>query len=165
VYLSLNVSPATITSGELEPVLNGAAIDRIVLEITEHTFIQEYPNVERAPRPLRERGLRLAVDDAGAGYASFRHILKLAPNMIKLDVSLVHDIDIDPAERALASAMIRFAGETRSTIVCEGVETLAELNTLRELGVTRMQGFLAGRPMPLEQAVSLCSPGAGLLTI
>jgi EAL domain-containing protein (putative c-di-GMP-specific phosphodiesterase class I) len=101
--------------------------------------------------PLRRKGMKLAVDDAGSGYASFRHILKLKPDVIKLDISLIKKIDSDSCSRALAAALIRFAEETGSHIVAEGVETQAELDVLRELKVDKVQGFLLGRPMPIGQ--------------
>jgi EAL domain-containing protein (putative c-di-GMP-specific phosphodiesterase class I) len=119
--------------------------------------------VESVLRPLRSDGLRLAVDDAGAGYASFRHILKLAPDIIKLDMSLTRHIDTNRSCRALASALIRFAAETGSTVVAEGVETDAELHALRELGVVKMQGYLLGRPMTIESAARLCRSAADAL--
>lgn len=102
--------------------------------------------------PLRSRGLRLAVDDAGAGFASFRHILQLKPDIIKLDISITRDIDTQVSRRALAAALIRFAQETGSKIVAEGVETEAELAVLRGLSVDKAQGYLIGRPVPLAAA-------------
>jgi EAL domain-containing protein (putative c-di-GMP-specific phosphodiesterase class I) len=106
-------------------------------------------------RPLRARGLRLAVDDAGAGYASFRHILRLRPDHIKLDMSLTRNIDTDKSKRALALALIEFARETGSELIAEGIETQGELATLRELGVMRGQGYLLGRPAPFSAAQQL----------
>jgi diguanylate cyclase (GGDEF)-like protein/PAS domain S-box-containing protein len=153
MYLSLNASPETIVSGELARVLERAPHHRIVLEITEHHFVNEYKAVADMLGPLRTRGVRVAVDDAGAGYASFRHILKLAPDLIKLDMSITRAIDSNNSCSALASALIRFAQETQSTIVAEGVETAAELQTLQDLGVTQVQGYLLGRPAPLETAL------------
>jgi EAL domain-containing protein (putative c-di-GMP-specific phosphodiesterase class I) len=151
VYLSFNVSPEVVISGEVGRVLEGMPLDRIVLEITEHATIVEYEELTKALAPLRTQGLRLAVDDAGAGYASFRHILRLQPDIIKLDMSLTRDIDTDSARRALASALIRFAQETGSKIVAEGVETATELSVLRSLGVNKAQGYLLGRPAPLAE--------------
>lgn len=153
-YLSLNVSPAHILSGAVLRVLDRIPLERIVLEVTEHEPVGDYALFAARLDPLRERGLRLAVDDAGAGYASFRHILQLRPDLIKLDVGLTRDIDNDPARRALASALARFAAETGSRIVAEGVETVAELETLRTLGVSYAQGYLLGRPQPIDQALS-----------
>jgi EAL domain-containing protein (putative c-di-GMP-specific phosphodiesterase class I) len=93
------------------------------------------------------------VDDAGAGFTSFRHILRLQPDIIKLDMSLTRDIDTDAARRALAAALIRFAHETGSKIVAEGVETASELSVLRSLGVNKAQGYFLGRPAPLANAL------------
>jgi diguanylate cyclase (GGDEF)-like protein/PAS domain S-box-containing protein len=162
VYVSLNASPETLISGELERVLERAPHERIVLEITEHNFINEYLAVDDMLRPLRALGVRVAVDDAGAGYASFRHILQLAPDLIKLDMSITRAIDSNSSCRALASALLRFALETKSVLVAEGVETAAELQTLQSLGVTHVQGYLLGRPAPLDSAVHACRSGIQL---
>jgi len=153
VYLSFNVSPEALINGDLRRVLEGMLLERLVLEITEHATIDEYSELTNALAPLRTQGLRLAVDDAGAGFASFRHILRLQPDIIKLDMSLTRDIDTDAARRALASALIRFAHETGSKIVAEGVETASELRVLRSLGVNKAQGYFLGRPAPLANAL------------
>lgn len=99
--------------------------------------------------PFRAAGGRLAVDDAGAGFASLRHILLLNPDIIKLDIALTRDIDTDVAKRSLATALIAFATETGATILAEGIETESELQTLRALGVRYGQGWHLGRPGPL----------------
>lgn len=126
-----------------------------MLEVTEHASIDDYAVIARKLEPLRQRGVRLAVDDAGAGYASFRHILKLKPDVIKLDASLVSAIDSDNGVRALAAAVIRFAEETGSKVVAEGVETEHELEVLRQLNVNKAQGYLLGRPSRLEELQSV----------
>ena len=155
IYLAINVSPATLLSGRLGSALSGVPADRIVLEITEHAHISDYNELMRAFQPLRNRGVRLAVDDAGAGYASLRHILSLQPHFIKLDMSLTRNIDSDGARRALASALIEFAAKTGSEIVAEGVETASELKALQALGVKTAQGYYLGRPTPLA---GVCGP-------
>ncbi len=113
-------------SPELADRLDGVE-KRIVLEITEHEAIEDYGALAEALAPLRERGLRVAVDDVGAGYASLRHALQLAPDMVKMDISLTSSIDRDAGRRALATALISFAAETNMTIVAEGIETAGEL--------------------------------------
>jgi EAL domain-containing protein (putative c-di-GMP-specific phosphodiesterase class I) len=158
IYLSLNVSPATVSSGAIVRALRNAPLERIVLELTEHVSIPDYAHLSQVLQPLRQQGARLAVDDAGAGYASFRHILQLEPDLIKLDISLTRDIDTDRTRRALAAALIRFAEETGSLIIAEGVETEAELNVLRQLRINEAQGYLIGRPMPLANAMALIPP-------
>jgi EAL domain-containing protein (putative c-di-GMP-specific phosphodiesterase class I) len=148
LYLAVNLSPATILSGAAEPLLAEFPAGRLVVEVTENQEIGDYVGFARALAPLRTRA-RFAVDDVGAGYSGMRHILDLHPDIIKLDMSLVRDIDKDPARRALALALVAFASGIDSQIVAEGVETAAELAVLRDLGVARAQGYYLGRPMPL----------------
>ncbi|MEC5325818.1 EAL domain-containing protein [Aurantimonas sp. A3-2-R12] len=155
IYVALNVSPDTILSGQLPAALEGMAPEQIVLEITEHTSVEDYAFLTRALQPLRQRGLRIAVDDAGAGYASLRHVLQLKPEMIKLDVTLTRNIDEDLARRALASALIAFAKETGSLIIAEGVEAASELAVLRRLGAHQAQGHVFSKPMSLAELLDL----------
>jgi EAL domain-containing protein (putative c-di-GMP-specific phosphodiesterase class I) len=157
IYLAINASPRTVVSPELSQLLAGLPLDRLVLEITEHEVVDAtmYTHIAHITRSLRDAGLRVAVDDAGAGYASFKHILHLAPDIIKLDVSMTRDIDRDLSRQALAAALVRFAESTHGRLVAEGVETDAELATLRQLGVGLAQGYALGKPMPLEQALQL----------
>jgi PAS domain S-box-containing protein len=154
-YLAVNASPETLLSPHLATVFNGLPSERIVLELTEHAAIADYAALLQAIEPLRQNGLRLAVDDAGAGYASLQHILSLEPDLIKIDASLTQNIDCDPRRRALASALITFAREIDSQIVAEGVETSGELGVLRDLGVQMAQGYFLGRPMPFTNTVQL----------
>lgn len=153
-YLSVNVSPATALTADLEAVLvaSGCA-ERIVLELTEHAPVDAYTDLLRSLDRLRTMGMRLAVDDAGAGYSSLHHILKLRPNVIKLDISLTAAIDEDPAQRALAAALVTFAGEIGATITAEGVEHERAVAALRRLGVHCGQGYHLGRPAPLPLAL------------
>jgi EAL domain-containing protein (putative c-di-GMP-specific phosphodiesterase class I)/AmiR/NasT family two-component response regulator len=148
LFLSVNCSHHATATAEFADRLDGVE-HRIVLEITEHEAIEDYGALAEALAPLRERGARVAVDDVGAGYASLRHALHLAPDMVKMDISLTRDIDTDPGRRALAAALISFAEETGMTIIAEGIETAAELGALRELGVPYGQGFYLARPTPL----------------
>ena len=128
-------------------------LERIVVEMTEHAPVGDYDGLNTALQPLRDAGARVAVDDAGAGFASLRHILLLAPDIIKLDISLTRGIDSDRSRRALSYALVAFARETQTTIVAEGIETEAELRALRDIGVTHGQGFLLARPMtpPIDE--------------
>lgn len=150
-YLSVNVSPATATSTALFDLLGGAdvATDRIVLELTEHMDVTDYQALDAALTDLRAMGMKVAVDDAGAGFASLSHILNVRPHIVKLDVALVRGIHADPARRALAAGMLIFAKEIDAYLLAEGIETERELAALREVGVTHGQGFYLGRPAPL----------------
>jgi EAL domain-containing protein (putative c-di-GMP-specific phosphodiesterase class I) len=146
-FLAVNVSPSVAeTPAFLEAVVRDFDPARLVIEITEHAPVDDYRQLAGALRPLRNAGARLAIDDAGAGFASLRHVLRLSPDFIKLDLSLVHHIDADPVRRALATSLITFAGEVGATIVAEGIETRFELETLVALGVRYGQGFHLGRP-------------------
>lgn len=148
-FMSLNVSPSTIMNGTLTDVLSGYSLDNIMLEITEHEVIQRYEPLLRVLAPLREAGLRIAIDDAGSGYASFRHVLEFQPDIIKLDQSLARKIDTSANSQALIRAMTGFAVETGSQLLAEGVETRAEAMTLREIGIDAVQGFYFGAPEPV----------------
>jgi EAL domain-containing protein (putative c-di-GMP-specific phosphodiesterase class I) len=148
-YMSINASPTTIRGDAFQALLAVAPAERTIIELTENATVDDYDRLAEALRPLRERGFRLAVDDAGAGYASMQHILQLRPDIIKLDMNLTRDIDSDPARKALAAALIGFAHDVGSQIVAEGVETEAELRTLQMLGADAVQGYLTGRPQPL----------------
>jgi EAL domain-containing protein (putative c-di-GMP-specific phosphodiesterase class I)/DNA-binding NarL/FixJ family response regulator len=148
-FISANLSPATVAWPGLFDLLAGWPGERFVMEITEHARVDDYEELRSALDRLRELGVRLAVDDAGAGYASLRHIVKLAPDFIKLDISLTRDIDTDPVRRSLAVALISFASEIGASIIAEGIETEDEYATLRTLGVTYAQGFHLAPPGPL----------------
>jgi len=158
LHLAINASVETVLSGEFPSALHGLPLERIVLEITEHSEVENYQRLLNVLQPLRQGGLKLAVDDAGAGYSSLRHILDLQPDFIKLDMHLIRHIDLDPARRALASALIAFARDTNSSIIAEGIETASEFATLQTLGVEQAQGYFLARPMPLEQALQLIEP-------
>ena len=166
IYVAVNGSPALFTSPELAHALEGVDPSRIVLEVTEHATVSDYRQLWNSLAVWRNRGIRIAIDDAGAGYASMRHILDLQPEYIKLDMSLVRDINADARRRALAAALIAFAKEIGSVVTAEGVETEAELETLRKLGVDKVQGFHMSRPLPLAlaaQAVAVARERADTL--
>jgi EAL domain-containing protein (putative c-di-GMP-specific phosphodiesterase class I) len=157
VYLTINASPGTLVSGALHSVLSEVDVPRVVVEITEHDFVDDYGQLLTELAKLRARGLRVAIDDVGAGYSSMRHILKIQPDFIKLDISLTQGIDGDATRRALAAALVAFAGETGATIVAEGVETESELRTLKRLGITKAQGYHLARPAPLAEFLAQVS--------
>jgi EAL domain-containing protein (putative c-di-GMP-specific phosphodiesterase class I) len=157
IYLGVNVSPAVILGGEFAEVFREAPLERLIVEVTEHSTVDNYDELLAVLRPLRERGLRLAVDDAGAGYSSLRHILNMQPDFIKLDITLTRNIDLDPARKALAQALVGFAKDTGSRIIAEGVERRSELEALRSIGVRTVQGYLLGRPVNLDDALSIFS--------
>lgn len=159
LFVSLNMSPATLLSPELPMVWEHVDLSRVVLELTEHVPVEDYGAIEHVVTTLRRQGIRLAVDDMGSGYASFRHLLALNPDIVKLDSYLARGIDCDPARRALATALTSFARETGREVIAEGIETGQELETLHRLGVSWGQGYHLARPAPLSAIVSdlVCS--------
>jgi EAL domain-containing protein (putative c-di-GMP-specific phosphodiesterase class I) len=148
-WLAANLSPGAIISEGVMRRLEHPQASRIVVEITEHAQVADYGELLRAVGDFRSRGGRLAIDDAGAGFASLSHVLALLPDVIKLDMSLTRGIDQDRNRRALAAAMISFAAELHATIIAEGIETREELEALRSLGVGYGQGFYLAPPRRL----------------
>jgi EAL domain-containing protein (putative c-di-GMP-specific phosphodiesterase class I) len=145
-YLSVNLSAASLTSASVVEQLAEAPLHRLILELTEHEAVEDYDRIVDALSALRGGGLRLAIDDVGAGHSSLRHILRLRPDVIKLDMSLTRDVDTDVARRAMVASLVGFAKQLNISLVGEGVETAAERDTLLGMGVCLMQGYLLGRP-------------------
>lgn len=145
-FLALNASEQTLVSDGFEQLFSSLPMDRVVLEVTEHSIINDYPRLLGTLDALRLAGARVAIDDTGAGYSTFQHVLALAPEVIKLDISLIRDIDKDFRRQALVSAITVFASQTASTVLAEGIETSEELACLRKLGVALGQGYYLGRP-------------------
>ena len=148
VALSVNLSPAAAASDEVCDLLDGAPLKRLIVELTEHRPVECYAALLAPLAPLRRRGLRIAIDDTGAGYASFRHILELQPDIIKLDKCLCRGVDRDPAKQALLASLRNFSIAVRCDLVAEGIEQAADLDSLRRIGIPIVQGHFVGRPMP-----------------
>lgn len=152
LYLAVNASPGLIDDPRLLEAVTASDARRIVLEITEHAEIQDYARLVRSLERLRQVGVRISVDDLGAGFSSFSHVLELSPNILKLDVSIVRGIDTDSARQALAGAVVEMARQLGADLVAEGVETYAELRVAAGIGITSVQGYLVARPGPLPVA-------------
>jgi len=144
--LAINVSPSALTSEVVREALRGADLERIVIEITEHEFVPDDGLLTSTLEELRDRGARIAIDDAGAGHAGLNQLMRVRPDIVKLDRDLIHDIDADPVRMALVESFIRFARKVGSTVCAEGIETMAELEVLADLDVQWGQGFALARP-------------------
>ncbi|MGZ8562269.1 MAG: EAL domain-containing protein [Candidatus Limnocylindria bacterium] len=153
LFLDLNASPDLVLATEPLRSLVQRWGKRVVIEITEHSRVEDYALLREGIAALGDNVV-LAVDDAGAGFASLRHILELRPKLVKLDRELVCDIDSDPARQALAAGMAHFAAQSQITLVAEGVETREEQRTLIGLGVWAGQGYLFGRPQPMVRRIA-----------
>jgi PAS domain S-box-containing protein len=148
LYIAVNLSPDACLDPRLVEILQQSLVPpgRIVVEVTERSDVTDYGPLAAALARLRHSGIRVAVDDAGAGFASMRHILQLKPELIKLDRTIITGIDTDPGHRALGMAMVSFAAGIGATLIAEGIETQTELATVTELGMNAAQGYLLGRP-------------------
>jgi EAL domain-containing protein (putative c-di-GMP-specific phosphodiesterase class I) len=151
-FLALNVSPAALLSPEVQAALP-FELDGVVIELTEHEAFGEDVALELELARLRERGAQIALDDAGAGYAGLQQLIRLRPDIVKVDRSLVAGIHADTPKRALLEALARFAGTTGAAVCAEGVEELAELRALAGLDVTYAQGYALARPAPAWPAI------------
>ena len=154
-YVSLNISPQTLMTPACGELLASLPLDRVLLELSEHAPVQDYAALSRALAPLRARGMRLAIDDVGAGFSSLRHIVMAAPDVIKLDRSIVTGVDRDPVLAKLAQSLVEFAHSFGAIVIAEGVETAGEHALLRALGVDGGQGWLFGGPAPAEALADL----------
>ena len=156
--LFLNVSPTTLLTPEFARMIGELPLDRVVLEVTEHEAIEDYDTINASLRSMRRQGLRLAVDDAGAGFASMHHIVALVPDFIKLDISLVRGIDRDPAKQAMAASLQAFGTKTGAALIAEGIETAPEMGALQHLRITYGQGYHLSRPDPLDDLLQPSNP-------
>lgn len=160
-YLSVNVSPTTLTEREFQQAVSAAAPERIVVEITEHAVVQDYEHLLVAVRTLRDLGVRLAIDDVGTGISGLNHILRLSPDVIKIDAALVRGIHSSTPKQAMISALSTFAARMGIAVVAEGIETAPELQTLRVLGIAYGQGFLLSRPVEHPDTLASAHPHRG----
>jgi len=145
-FLSVNVTPSLVLDSreELSSLVQRA--DRaVVIELTEHDVVDDYPALRSA---IHEVGpdVRVSIDDAGAGFASLRHVVMLEPDFVKLDRTWVTGIDVDPTRQAMVAGLAHFARTTGCDLVAEGIEVESERVALSELDVRFGQGYLLGRP-------------------
>ncbi|HEV2673936.1 MAG TPA: EAL domain-containing protein [Aliidongia sp.] len=160
VPIAVNVSPREFLGDLLEEHL--AAYKQydlpdglMEIEITESTMIDDFDRVCRIVQTLTDAGIKVAMDDFGTGYSSLANLNRLPISTLKIDRAFTKDVDWDRASRAVASAIISLAAELGLDVVAEGVETREQLNVLRTLKCTVVQGFLTGRPVPADEAVDL----------
>ncbi len=160
-FLAVNMSPASVLHLLTHQLCDPALYPRIVVELTEHVPVEDYAAVHASLAPMREGGSRLAADDLGSGYAGFRHLIRLQPDIIKLDISLVRGIHRSKGQRALASALVAFAGDVGARVIAEGVEERGELEVLQDIGVPWAQGYFLGKPVPLPDNPAWAVVGDG----
>jgi EAL domain-containing protein (putative c-di-GMP-specific phosphodiesterase class I)/CheY-like chemotaxis protein len=147
----VNMHPLELADPELDSGTDPLSLhaDRVVLELTERAPLDGLGDLRDLGRRLRSRGFRIAVDDLGVGYAALASFASLEPDMVKLDMSLIRDVDRHPTRRKLVGSIAELCRSLGILVVAEGVETEAERDVVVELGCDLLQGFLLGRPGPL----------------
>lgn len=151
IYAAINASPATILSGRLRETLERFEPANLVIEITEHQHVEDFPALAREIAALKPFA-KIAIDDVGTGYAGLRHLIELQPDILKMDMVLTRDCDKDPARRAIGAAMVQFSHDIGAKLVAEGIETEEEREVMQHLGVDYGQGYLFARPLPVVAA-------------
>lgn len=151
----INIEPEAVADPELREIMTTTLLaqsnitpDRVVLEITERAAITDFATFRSTLEYVRALGFKVAVDDAGAGYGSLQCLAEVHPEWLKIDISLIHNIDTDAIRAQLVSSLVSFSDNIGVSLIAEGIETKAELAKLRELGVRYGQGFLFTRPVP-----------------
>jgi diguanylate cyclase (GGDEF)-like protein len=165
-YLSVNLSPGLLELSVVQNALDAVPdLDGLVLELTEDTVIEDYDRLAGLLARHVGRGLKIAVDDFGAGQANLRHAWSILPAYLKLDRTLVYQLDNDPARRALVGSIVDYAEDVGASLIAEGVETTAELDALLKLGVRYVQGFRLGAPTPPWPVIDVDAVLAGQLAL
>ena len=144
-YVAVNLSPATLMSDECARLLDRVPLERVLLELSEHEQVEDYEALTAALAPYRARGLRVAIDDVGAGFSSLRHIILIDPEVMKLDRSIVAGVAHDRVLTTLIRSLVDFAHDCGADVVAEGIETEEDAAVLHALGVDLGQGWLYGR--------------------
>ncbi|MEM6732205.1 MAG: EAL domain-containing protein, partial [Myxococcota bacterium] len=149
--LFINVTPSLLHDDYIQSCLAraeevGMGADRFVLELSEQIAVRNYEMLRKKLEGPRERGVRIAIDDLGTGYSNLNQIMRLQPDFLKIDMSLVRDVHADKAKQALIESLTRVAESLGSTVIAEGIEHREERDTLAELGVELAQGFFYAQP-------------------
>ena len=150
VKLSLNLSPETTLDPAMSALLESVDAFRVIIEVTEHAVVNDYPPLQDALNQLRSLGASLAIDDVGSGHSGLRSLVELRPDVLKLDISITRGLTHDPVRRSMAEAVVAYAWGAGVLVVAEGIESREEAETLQSLGIGLGQGYLFGRPAPLD---------------
>lgn len=153
--LNVNVSPATLVTGEFRSLLRDVPGGRVTVEVTEHDAMEDYTQLRTAAAELRREGVGLAIDDVGVGFSGLFRILETSPSQLKIDRAVVSGVDRDQSRQALIAALVSFAAHSGASVIAEGIETAEELRMLGQLRVPLGQGFHLARPAPLSELAAV----------
>lgn len=146
VPVAVNLSEETLLSDRLAPEIAHVQPERVIFELTEHAPVRDYPALREKVAQYRAQGIRIAIDDTGAGYTTLRHILDLKPDILKLDLAMAARVDTDAEALALIRFLQAYGYATGTALVVEGIERDAQVEALLAVGVRYAQGFRIGRP-------------------
>jgi len=152
-HIAVNVSPSALSTDVVKSVLEGDLSD-VVIELTEHEVYVGDSLLADSLADLRERGARIAIDDAGAGYSGLKQVMWVRPDIVKLDLELTRGIHSDPVRMALVESLVRFARRVGATVCAEGIEKHDDIEVLADLDVPWGQGYALGRPAPPWSRIS-----------
>lgn len=151
--VSINFLPNAIYKPELcirttlrAAQTHGFPLERIIFEVTEGERVEDGPWFAEILREYKRCGFRTAIDDFGAGYAGLKLLADFQPDLIKIDMDLVRQVDQDPARQAIVKHLVRLCAEMRIEVIAEGIETAAERDVLADAGIHLMQGYFFARP-------------------
>uniref|UniRef100_UPI002ADD8906 EAL domain-containing protein n=1 Tax=Tepidiforma sp. TaxID=2682230 RepID=UPI002ADD8906 len=148
-FLTVNLDPAALVHPEVAGLLlDSPGLERLVIELTEHSEIEDFAHLNGLLDRLRKRGASVAVDDAGTGYANLVRLLAVRPQFVKVDQAFVRGMGEDPAKRALVELVGHFASRIDAWVIAEGIESESDLREVVALGVPLGQGYLLNRPAP-----------------
>lgn len=157
--LTVNLSAQALLTRSIQRQLLEAADPRLLIELTEHEFVQDYPALLGVLAALRDLGMGLGIDDFGAGHSSWRHVLHLQPDVLKLDLSLVQGVEQCRQRQSLVTAMVSYCAGTSTVLIAEGVEEAGDLAALLRLGVAHAQGWFLARPAESEIVLPILDRG------
>ena len=160
--LNVNVSPTTLCSPDFFDAMAAVPADRLVVEVTEHAAVDDYGELQTASARLAAAGIWLAIDDVGMGFSGLNRILQSSPRELKLDAAVIRDVHASLVKQALIQSFCSFGDRAGVEIVAEGIESAAELDALRALGIKLGQGYHLGRPQPLQSIIRRPPPALRL---
>lgn len=151
IYLTMNISPDSVLSPHFVDLLTERPLRRLMIEIPERAITDSPDEVHRVLERLQSEGLRVAIDDVGAGLASLTHLLRFNYDVIKVDLEMTRGVDVDSSRQAIVKTLCALAVATDAEVVVEGIERPEQLMVLARLGVPYGQGYWLARPGPLSE--------------
>jgi len=146
-FLTINIDPLHLNDVGLVDLFTAAgSLEGVVIELTEHSVIDDYDAIVELLKPFRAAGAKIAIDDAGSGYAGLQWLHALSPDFVKIDRALIDHVDEDEIKTALVEMLGAMADRIDAWVIAEGVERASELDVLMRMGVPLVQGYLLARP-------------------